>query len=170
MVLPVWAFWVALAVMLIGVIGVILPGVPGVGLIWLAALVYAVAEGFATIDPITFGLLTVLAVVGITADIWVSQVGGKLGGASWKALLASLGLGTAGFLLGLLLGGVWSIPGGIVGALAGLILVQVRHSEDWKEAARAGAGWAVGCLLSGLVQLFISLAMIILFVWQVWRG
>ena len=33
MVLPIWAFWIALALMLIGLVGVFVPLVPGVGLI-----------------------------------------------------------------------------------------------------------------------------------------
>lgn len=170
MVLPMWAFWVALGVMLVGLVGVILPVVPGVGLIWIAALVYAIAEGFATVDPITFAVLTVLAAAGLTADIWVSHTGGKLGGASWKALLAGLGLGGVGFLLGLVLGGVGAVPGGIIGALVGVLLVEYLERKDWKEAARAGVGWAVGCLLSGAVQLVVGLAMILIFIWQALKG
>lgn len=156
--------------MFIGLLGVILPVVPGVGLIWIAALVYAIAEGFATIDPLAFAVLTVLGAIGVTADIWVSQAGGKLGGASWQALLAGLGLGVVGFVIGLALGGVGAVPAGMVGALLGILLVEYQRRKDWKEAARAGAGWLVGCLLSGTVQLFVGLTMILLFGWQVLKG
>ncbi len=169
-VLPMWVFWVTLVVMIIGLAGVVLPAVPGVGLIWIAALVYAIAESFATIDPLTFAVLTVLGAAGVTSDIWTSQVGGRLTGASWKALLAGVGLGIVGFLVGLLAGGIGAVPGGIVGALLGILLVEYIERQDWKEAARAGAGWLAGCLLSGAVQLFVSLAMILIFVWQALRG
>jgi uncharacterized protein YqgC (DUF456 family) len=171
MVLPVWAFWVALAVMFIGLLGVVLPGVPGVGLIWIAALVYAIAERFTVIDPLTFVALTILAALGVTSDIWVSQAGGKVAGASWQAMLASLGLGLLGALIGLLFGGVGALPGGVIGALLGVTLVEYYHRRDWKEAAQAGGGWIVGCLVSGVVQLVISLLMIGLFVWQfIWQA
>lgn len=165
-----WTFWLALAVMLIGLVGVVLPGVPGVGLIWMAALVYALAEGFATIDPITFVMLTVLAAAGVTADIWVSHAGSKLGGASWQALLAGLGLGAIGFIIGLLSGGIGAVPGGMIGTLLGIAIVEYLRRKDWTQVARAGAGWLVGCLLSGAVQLFVSVTMILLFAWQVLRG
>jgi uncharacterized protein YqgC (DUF456 family) len=165
-----WAFWVTLGVMFIGVLGVLLPAVPGVGLIWIVTLIYAIAEGFATIDPITFAVLTLMGAAGVTADIWVSQTGGKLGGASWQALLASLGLGLVGFLVGLIFGGVGAVPGGVIGALLGILLVEYHHRQDWREALRAGAGWVAGCVLSGFIQLFISLAMILLFAWQALRG
>jgi uncharacterized protein YqgC (DUF456 family) len=170
MVLPMWVFWVTLVVMVVGLVGVILPAVPGVGLIWIAVLVYAIAESFATIDPLTFAVLTVLGAAGVTADIWVSQAGSKLGGASWQALLAGLGLGVVGFAVGLLLGGVGAIPGAMIGAVLGILLVEYLRRKDWKETARAGAGWLIGCLLSGVVQLFVSLTMILIFVWQVLRG
>jgi hypothetical protein len=70
---------VALVLMFIGLVGVILPLVPGIVLVYLAALLYAVIEGFAKIGPITLAVLTVLAVVGVTADLWVSSLGAKVG-------------------------------------------------------------------------------------------
>ncbi|MBN1177866.1 MAG: DUF456 domain-containing protein [Anaerolineae bacterium] len=170
MVLPEWAFWIALVVMAVGLVGVILPVVPGVGLIWGVALIYAIAESFATIDPFTFATLTVLAALGITADIWVSHAGGKLGGASWKALLAGAGCGALGFVIGLFFGGIGAIPLGIIGTILGILLVEYKERQDWKEAAQASAGWAAGCLFSGVIQLFLSLTMILIFVWQVIRG
>jgi uncharacterized protein YqgC (DUF456 family) len=156
--------------MAIGLLGVLLPAVPGVGLIWITSLIYAIAEGFATIDPITFIFLTILAAVGVTSDIWVSQTGGKVAGASWQALLASIGLGLVGTIIGFFFGGIGAVPGGIIGALVGIILVEYWYRQDWREATRAGFGVAVGCLLSGAVQFFVSVVMILLFIWQALRG
>jgi len=170
MVLPMWAFWLTLAVMLVGLLGVILPAVPGVGLIWIVILVYAIAERFATVGPFSFVILTILGAVGVTADIWVSQTTGKLSGASWQALLAGLGLGAVGFVAGLIFGAVGAVPGGILGALAGILLVEYNHRKDWKLAAQAGAGWLLGCLVSGAIQFVISLIMIAIFVWQALLG
>ena len=51
--------------------------------------------------------------------------------------------------------------------LAGILLYEYSKQKDWKEAARAGVGWLAGCLFSGVVQLTLSLAMILIFVWQV---
>ncbi|MFQ6102629.1 MAG: DUF456 domain-containing protein [Anaerolineae bacterium] len=170
MVLPMWAFWIALAAMIVGLIGVILPVVPGVGFIWLVVLIYAIAERFATIDPITFVVLTVLGAIGFTADLWMSQVGAKAGGASVWSLLAGLLLGTIGAIVGLVFLGVGAIPGAIVGAVAGVILAEYYKRKDWREAFKAGGGWLVGCTLSGGVQLLIAVLMILIFVWQVLRG
>lgn len=166
MVLPAWAFWLTLGVMVLGLIGVLIPVLPGIELIWLAALIYAIAERFATIDLLTFIVLTIMAGLGITANIWGSQLGGKMGGASWQALLAGTGLGALGFLIGLIAGSIGAIPAGLIGALAGTLAVEYYRRKDWKGSVRASAGWLAGCLLSGVVQFILGLAMILLFVWR----
>ncbi|MDY6875169.1 MAG: DUF456 family protein [Chloroflexota bacterium] len=170
MVLPMWVFWVALAVMTVGLLGVILPVVPGVGLVWLAMLVYAIAEQFATIDPFTFSILTVLGAIGFTADLWMSHAGAKVGGASIWSLLAGGGLGAIGAIVGLVFLGVGAIPGAIIGAVAGVVLAEWYQRRDWREAFKAGGGWLVGCTISGGVQFVIAVLMIVIFVWQVLRG
>lgn len=165
-----WVFWVALAAMIVGLVGVILPVVPGVGFIWLVALLYAAAERFATIDPITFAVLTVLGAIGFTADLWMSQMGAKIGGASVWSLLAGLVLGAIGAIVGLVFLGVGALPGAIVGALAGVILAEWYRRKDWREAFKAGGGWLIGCTLSGGVQFIIGVLMILIFVWQALKG
>ena len=164
--LPEWAFWLTLGVMLVGLVGTLIPVLPGIELIWLAALVYAIAERFTTIDPLTFAVLTALAAIGILANFWASHLGSRLGGASWQALLAGLGLGALGFLIGLFVGGIGAVPGGLIGSLTGILLVEYRRRKDWKGAARAGTGWLVGCLLSGFIQMTVGVVMILIFVWQ----
>ena len=154
---------VALVLMLIGLLGVILPLVPGIVLVYLAALLYAVIEGFARIGPITLAVLTVLAVVGVTADLWVSSLGAKVGGASVWALLGGLVLGLVGLIF-------FSLPGAIVGSVAGVIAVELWRVRDWRKVLKAGGGWLIGWLLSTVVQLSIALIMIAIFFWQVWQG
>jgi len=170
MVLPMWIFWVALAAMAIGLIGVILPVIPGVGFIWLVVLVYAIAERFATIDPLTFAVLTVLGATGFSADLWMSQAGAKAGGASIWSLLVGLLLGAIGAIVGLAFLGVGAMPGAIIGAVLGVFLAEWYKRKDWREAFKAGGGWLGGCTLSGGVQFLIGALMILIFVWQVLRG
>ena len=170
MAIPMWAFWVALAAVAIGLIGVILPVVPGVGFIWIVVLVYAIAERFATIDPITFTVLTVLGAVGVSADLWMSHAGAKIGGASVWSLLAGLTLGAIGAIVGLIFLGAGAVPGAILGAVLGIVLAEWYQRRDWREAVKAGGGWLIGCTLSGGTQFLIGILMIVIFVWQVLRG
>jgi uncharacterized protein YqgC (DUF456 family) len=153
----------ALVLMFIGLLGVILPLVPGIVLVYLAALLYAVVEGFAKIGPITLAVLTVLAVVGVTADLWVSSLGAKVGGASVWALLGGLALGLVGLIF-------FSLPGAIVGSVLGVIMVELGRVGDWRKVLKSGGGWLIGWLLSTVVQLSIALIMIAIFLWQVRQG
>lgn len=170
MVLPSWALPVTLVAMLIGLVGVFLPVLPGIGLIWLAALIYAIAEKFATIDPATFAVLSALGVIGLTSDLWTSQIGATAGGASWKSMLAGLVGGSVGGLVGLLFFGVGAIPGAILGALLCVVLMEWREGKNWEQASKAAGGWLLGCLLSSAVQTAIGALMIAIFIWQALRG
>ncbi len=154
---------VALVLMFIGLAGVILPLVPGIALVYLAAVFYAFVEGFEHIGPITLAVLTVLAVVGVTADLWVSSLGAKVGGASVWALLGGMVLGLVGLIF-------FSLLGAIVGSIVGVVAVEMWRVRDWRRVLRSGGGWLIGWLLSTVVQLCIALIMIAIFLWQVGQG
>ena len=165
--MPELPFWIALAAMLIGLAGTVLPALPGVGLIWVSALIYAIADGFTSLTPLGFGALTVCALVGLVSDLLLSQAGSRMAGASWQALGAGVLLGAVGFLVGLFVGGLGAVPMGIVGTLAGIFIVEYRHRQDWLEALKAGGGWLAGCVISRGLQLVLALVMVAIFVWQV---
>ena len=156
-----WWAVLALIVMLVGVAGIFLPVVPGVALIWLAAVGYAVADGFTHLGPLALAALTLLGLLGVTAELWMSGLGGKVGGASWWSIAAGSLLG----LLGLIF---FSVPGAVIGAVLGVLGMEAwRREGDWREAVKASGGWLAGWLLSVVVQLLIGLAMIALFLWRV---
>jgi uncharacterized protein YqgC (DUF456 family) len=165
-----WAFWAAVAAMVVGLIGVILPIIPGVGFIWIVMLIYALAEQFATIDPITFGVLTVLTAVGVTADLWMTHAGAKIGGASIRSLLAGMGMGLIGAVVGAAFLGIGAVPGALLGTLVGIVLAEYYRRRDWSEAFKVAGGYLVGCTLSGGVQFLIAALMIAVFVWQALKG
>jgi uncharacterized protein YqgC (DUF456 family) len=165
-----WAFWIALVAMIIGLSGVFVPVLPDVVLVWLVILIYAIAERFATIDPFTFLVLTLLAALGFSAEFWMSQAGAKVGGASIWSILAGIALGVVGAIFGLIFFGVGAVPGAFVGALVGLVLAEWYQHRDWHKALKVVAGWLVGYLLSVGIQLFIGILMILIFVWQVLGG
>lgn len=169
-VLPPWALPAALAAMLIGLLGVFLPVVPGVGFIWIVVLIYAIAEQFTAIDPATFAVISALTMIGLTSDLWTSQVGATVGGASWTSLLVGLVGGAIGGLVGLLFFGIGAIPGAILGALLCVVAMERLEGRTWEEASRAAGGWLLGCLLSSAVQAVVSLAIIGIFTWQALRG
>ncbi|MDY7040209.1 MAG: DUF456 family protein, partial [Chloroflexota bacterium] len=83
-----WWAVLALIIMLVGLAGIILPVVPGVALIWLAAVGYAIVDGFTQVGPVILVVFTLLGLLGVTAELWVSSLGGKAGGASWWSIVA----------------------------------------------------------------------------------
>jgi hypothetical protein len=156
--------------MIIGLSGVFVPIIPDIVLIWFVILLYAVAERFATIDPLTFVILTFLAGVGFGAEIWMSQAGARVGGASVWSILAAIALGIVGATLGLILFGIGAVPGALLGALVGLVLAEWYRHRDWRLTLRAAGGWVLGYFLSVGVQLCIGILMILVFVWQTLKG
>lgn len=153
----------ALLTMLIGIIGTVLPIIPGTILIFVAALVYALVEGFQAVGWPTLVLLGVLAILATTADIWVSSIGAKVGGASgWSVLVGLLG-GLAGLIL-------FNLPGAILGAVLGVLLTEIIRVGDWRQALKAGSGWVIGWALSTVFQLGVGLIMVAVFVWQLVAG
>jgi hypothetical protein len=168
--LPLWVFWIALVAMLVGLLGVIVPILPDVVFIWAVILVYAIAEGFTSIDPITFAVLTALGALGFGAEFLMSQAGAKVSGASNWSLLAGIALGVLGAAVGFIFLGIGAIPGAFLGALAGLVLVEWYQRRDWRKTLKVVGGWLIGYLLSVGVQLSIGVAMILIFAWQVLAG
>lgn len=152
-----------LFVMLLGLIGTVLPIIPGTVLIFLAALIYALLEGFQAIGWPTLLVLLVLMIVATTADIWASTVGAKMGGASGWSIVAGLVGGLVGFV-------AFSLPGAIIGAILGVLLTEIVRVGDLRQAFKAGGGWMLGWLLSTVLQLGIGLVMTAIFVWQVIEG
>ncbi len=154
---------VTLIVMLVGLIGIVLPVIPGTIVIFVAALAFALLEGLHTVGWPTLVVLGLLTIVATTADIWATSVGAKIGGASGWSVLVGLVGGVVGFFL-------FTLPGAIIGAVAGVLLVEIVRMRDWRQALKAGSGWMVGWLLATVVQLGIGLVMVAIFIWQVVLG
>src|SRR5690606_27868967 len=99
-------------------------------------------------------------------DFFLTQAATRVSGASQKAALAGVVGGIIGFVLGSFIGGVGAAPGGIIGALGGVVAVEYLNRKNLRDAIRAGGGWLAGCLASRVAQFLIALAMVVIFVWQ----
>jgi uncharacterized protein YqgC (DUF456 family) len=161
-----WVFWAAVLMMLVGWLGVLIPAFPGAPIIWAAAIVYVILDGFAHVEIATFVVLCILGLAGSTADIWVSMLGARAGGASFVSTLFSLAGALVGGLLGALFGGIGAFPGIVVGAILGVLLNEYRVHHEWRLALQATLGLVVGFTVSTVIQLGIGGIMIALFVWR----
>jgi hypothetical protein len=158
----------AIIFMIIGMIGILVPILPGTLLIWLAVLAYAIVEGFQAIDAITFTFITLIALITGTADLWLSLLGSKKGGASWQAMLVGLFGGIIGFFLfGSLVPVIGNLVGGIIGYSLGVLVGQYLKVREWKIALKATIGGLVGWGIATIVQIVGGIFMMIIFIWQV---
>ena len=149
-----------LTAMLLGLLGTVLPVLPGPMLIFAAALIFAILDGFQTIAWPLVVVIGVLALLATGVDLLASSLGARAGGASGWSIAAGL----VGGILGALL---FALPGGILVALLCVLLAEYARLRDWKPAAKSSAGWLLGWLLSSVVRFGIALAMIAVFVGQV---
>lgn len=157
------SFGIAVLFILLGLAGVIIPLLPGSLLIWLTVALYALAEranGLTAIDPVTFVVVTLIALITGLSDFWLPLLGAKVSGSSKRALL----FGVIGSIIGTF---VLPLLGSIAGYAIGILLGEYQKYGDWEKALRAGAGGLAGWGIATLLQLGGGLLILIIFVWQV---
>jgi uncharacterized protein YqgC (DUF456 family) len=149
--------------MLVGLVGMILPVLPDVVIIWAAALLYGLLIGWGRYGVWLFAGISVIALVGILADVWVSGMGARQGGASIWSSLGGLLIGVVGlFVAGPL--------GLIAGMLLGIFVIEYWIHKDPDRAMRATFGMGVGYGASFIVKIFLGLAMIAIWIGWVISG
>lgn len=145
-----------LLIMLAGVIGCIIPAMPGPPLVFLGALYYAWRTDWQQVGFFPLAVIFIVMLVGATSNLWLSYLGARKTGASvWGSVAAFFG-----GLVGLI---VFSLPGMLIGALAGIALVEFSQKKDWQTVLKAGTGYVAGYLLSVGVELLACCIMIGLF-------
>ena len=172
---PLLALTIVLMVM--GLLGSVVPGLPGVTLIFLSALVYATLTDLRSVGVVILVVLFIFAAIAFVADFVATSYGARRFGASnWGTVGGAVG-GIAGALIGLLFLGIGSLFGLILGTIAGVFIGEYlrreRHGDpeeqdpaetDWRRASRAAGGVLVGYLASAVIQGFLGLASVIIFV------
>ena len=156
----------ALGVMLLGLAGTFLPAIPGIPLVWLGVAGYGILDRFSHLSLPAFLGLTLVAAIGTTAELWGTQIGARVGGASgWSA--------AAGSCVGIVALFFLSLPLALLAAVVGVFGIEFLRSsrssdgprDTVGQAAKGGGGWLAGWALSFVVQFSVSLFMIILFLW-----
>ena len=149
--------------MLVGLAGIILPVLPDVILIWGSALLYGLLIGWGRYGGWLFAGISVLALVGLVADAWVSGMGARKGGASFWSSLGGVITG----VIGLFVAGPLGL---IVGMLLGVFVIEYWTHRDPDRALRATFGMGVGYGASFFVKIFLGLAMIAIWIGWVISG
>jgi uncharacterized protein YqgC (DUF456 family) len=158
---------VAYLLIILGLIGAILPILPGPLLIWLGVLLWAWVDGFQAVGWLTLVVLGLLVVLAWVSDLILTTLGTRRAGASWKAVAGAIVGGITGaILLGGVLPVIGTILGTILGALIGVLLAEYYDKRDWRQAYQAIKGYIFGSVVARALEMFLSLLMIVIFVWQ----
>jgi hypothetical protein len=155
-------FIIALLIMLVGLAGNVLPGLPGTPLVLVAAVLHRLYFGQASVGNIMLLVLVLLTAVAIALDYLAGAIGAKKFGATWR--------GAVGAVAGGLIGLFFSIPGIILGPFIGATLFEMAGGQQFKPAAKAGAGAMAGLLVGAVGKLSLSAVMIGLFVISVFSA
>jgi len=151
-------FLIGLA-MAVGLIGTLLPLLPGLPIIWAAALVFGLAEGFDGAGAVAFTVITLLAVTGIVAGLVLPHRRVAARGAPASTVAAGVALGIIGFF-------VIPVVGLVVGAVGGVLLAERARSGDWATAWTTTKDLLVGFGIGVAVEFAAGVAMILC--WVAW--
>lgn len=145
--------------MAIGLAGVIVPFVPGLPIVWGAALLYGLLNGFGALGWTAMAAITALAALGMAASFVLPERAGAASGASRSTRLFAGVTGVIGFF-------VIPIVGFPIGACAGVLLAQYRETADLADATRATVNVLKGFGVGLIAELGSGLAMVL--VWAAW--
>jgi uncharacterized protein YqgC (DUF456 family) len=150
---------ITLAIMLVGLLSLFTLVVPGLVIIWVGALIYALILGLNWPSGILFGFITVLMLVGNLVDNLMMGAGARQKGASWLSIGVALIAAVVGTL-------AWPPFGGLLAALAGILIVELIRLKEMKKAWESLKGMASGCGWAFVIRFLIGVIMI--FWWLVW--
>ncbi len=161
---------ISLVLMFIGLAATLIPPLPSTVIIWAVAAFYGLILGWDThLGWLTFAGLTFLMVLSVAIETVSGYFGAKLSGTSWQAE-------ALGIVLGLFFGIIVSFfsfnpilgcLSGLLGMVAGVILVEWRQNRDWDKVNLAIQGYCAGTAVGIIAKAVIGMMMVGLFLWRV---
>lgn len=154
---------VTLVMMAGGLVSLLTFVIPGLTVIWISALVYALASGFNATAIIAFAVMTALMLFGNFVDQLVMGARARKSGATWLSIGVSM---ISAFIFSI----IFPPFGGLIAAMIILMAFEFYRLRDWKQAANSSKEMAIGCVSALALRLLIGLVMIgVWFVW-VWQN
>jgi uncharacterized protein len=146
----------------VGLVGSLIPWVPGPLFILGGAVLWAFATEFREIGIGRLAILTGLALLTFLLNFVAGAVGARrYGGSRW---------GVVGAVVGAVVGLFFGPFGLLICPVAGAVIGELLRGADLEGSIRSGFGAAVGLLAGILADFVISLVMVGLFLWWVWRA
>ena len=146
--------------LLAGLAGSILPFLPGTPLIFLGALVHALATDFSPISAVRLLVLAGLTVLAYLMEYAAGALGAKkFGGSVWAVV---------GALVGAVVGLFFGPPGLVIGPVLGAVAGELLKSGELRHSLKAGIGALAGLALGLLARLALAVTMVGLVLWWLW--
>jgi uncharacterized protein YqgC (DUF456 family) len=146
----------------VGLVGSLIPWVPGPLFILGGAVLWAFATDFAEIGLGRLAILTGLALLTFLLNFVAGAIGARrYGGSRW---------GVVGAVVGAVVGLFFGPFGLLICPVVGAVIGELLRGADLEGSMRSGFGAAVGLLAGILADFVISLVMVGLFLWWVWRA
>jgi uncharacterized protein YqgC (DUF456 family) len=156
--------WFLLVVMVMGLFALVVPVFPGNTVIWAAAIVYLVIDGFDGRAALFFIPITLLTVAAWLADNVLMGAKARQAGAAWSSIVIAL---VAGLVTSLVL----TPLGGLVAAPLALFIVEfIRNKQDAQKAWGITSGLMMGCGWAFFVRFGIGAVTIGLYLWWFMGG
>lgn len=143
-------------IMVPGLLMAFVPMLPAFWYMLACAAVFGIIDGFAHLTLANLGVLFGLFLLSIAVDWSAGLLGAKLGGAGWKSLL----YGVLGGVVGLF---VFPPLGIFAGLFVGVVLGELARRRSREEAIKAAAGALIGSLTGIVINSFLALTFIVLF-------
>lgn len=157
-----------LILMGIGLIGVVLPLLPGLPIIWVGILLWAWGDNFQQIGWPTLLVLGALTIAGWGVNLLVTPAISRRAGVSWRAIGGAI---VGGFLGGIFLSAlpiIGTLFGALIGAIAGMWFVEYRIRGSEQAATAAVRAYVSGVAVTTLLNIFLAILMLAIFLWQAW--
>ena len=133
-----------------GVMLTCIPTLPGVPVMFGTIFVYAILDGFETLQPWHLAIFGALALLSIAIDYSSGLIGAKLGGASKKALL----FGILGLFIGLI---AFPPLGAFIGLFMGVFIAEIVQFQDHHRALKAASYSLVTTVIGALANIAVAI-------------
>ncbi len=151
--------WLVLALMTVAALVSFVPFIPGPALVWAIGVIYAIATEFQVVGLWTVLAMTVLMILGSTADYWTRFFGLKAEG---SLSCASLFVSTVGAILGTIFIPV-PVFGTLIGAAGAVMAMVWLREDDIDKAWTAARGILSAWIASFFVELLVCGIIVVLF-------
>ncbi len=148
----------ATALMIVTLVLAFIPILPGPLMPWAVAIVYGILTGWQRVTPLAALIVTLLMLVGVTADYWRPLLGAKTTGMGCRT---SLGSFAGGFI------GTFLIPipllGTVIGLVAGALLIELAQFGNLRKAMGAGRAALKQFVVGYALTIAISVAIFVVY-------